>query len=94
MNNWQTLAWFCFPLALLAAGMLWPLGALLGIGWAIARRFRPAEVKAAERMRARAKANLQRQRIETVIQMQLAAHQLPDTPRNRALVAMAIGRQR
>jgi hypothetical protein len=51
-------------------------------------------VKATERNRAKAKANLQRQRVRTMVQMQLAAQGLPDTARNRALVAMHLGGQR
>lgn len=94
MSNLQALAWFCFPLALIPLGLLWPLWLLLGLGWAIARRFRPAGVKATERNRAKAAASLRRQRISTVIQIQLAAQGLPDTARNRALVAMSLGGQR
>ena len=94
MSNFQALAWFCFPLALVALGLLWPLWLLLGIGWGIARCFRPAGVKATERNRAKALANLQRQRVHTLIQMQLAAQGLPDTARNRALVAMRLGGHR
>jgi hypothetical protein len=94
MTNLEALKWFCFPLALIPLALLWPLWLLLGIGWGIARCFRPAEVKATERNRAKAQANLRRQRIHTVIQMQLAAQGLPDTARNRALVAMHLGSQR
>lgn len=94
MTNLQALAWFCFPLALLVLGLLWPLWLLLGIGWGIARCFRPAGVKATERNRAKALANLQRQRVRTMVQMHLAAQGLPDTARNRALVAMHLGGQR
>ena len=94
MTNLQALRWFLFPLALVALGLLWPLWLLLGAGWAIVRWFRPAGVKATERNRAKALANLRRQRIQTAIQMQLAAQKLPDTARNRALVAMHLGGQR
>jgi hypothetical protein len=94
MTNLEALKWFCFPLALIPLALLWPLWALLWIGWGIRRCFRPAGVKATERNRAKALANLRRQRIHTVIQMQLAAQGLPDTARNRALVAMHLGSQR
>jgi hypothetical protein len=90
----KALCWVCLPLALIPVAFLWPLGLVLGLGWAIARRFRPAEVKAAERSKARAVAELQRRRVETAIQMQLAAHGLPDTARYRALVALKLGTQR
>jgi hypothetical protein len=94
VTDLQALGWFCLPLALILLALLWPLWLLLGIGWGIARCFRPAGVKAAERNRAKAAAELRRRRIETVIQMQLAAQGLPDTAQNRALVAMHLGNQR
>lgn len=93
MSTLKTLLWFCSPLALIPALLAWPLWLLLAIGWAIARCFRPKGVKVTERNRAKAAADLRRQRIRTVIQMQLAAQGLPDTPENRARVATVINRR-
>ncbi|GDX74642.1 hypothetical protein LBMAG40_12990 [Cyanobium sp.] len=93
MSPLKSLLWFCLPLALIPALLAWPLWLLASIGWAIARCFRPAGVKATERNRAIAAANARRHRIRTVVQMQLAAQGLPDTPENRARVAMSLNRK-
>lgn len=93
MSTLKTLLWFCSPLALIPALLAWPLWLLAGIGWAIARCFRPAGVKVTERNRAKAAADARAHRINTVIQMQLAAQGLPDTPGNRARVATIINRR-
>jgi uncharacterized protein YlaN (UPF0358 family) len=50
-------------------------------------------VKVTERNRAKAAANQRAHRIQTAIQMQLAAQGLPNTPANRALVAVALNRK-
>lgn len=94
MTTLETIGWFCLPLAFIVGGMLWPLWVLIGIGWAVARCFRPEGEKVTDRNRAKAMADQRRHRIETVIQMQLAAQGLPDTPRNRALVVMSLRRTR
>lgn len=93
MSNRRALLWFFFPFASIPLLMLWPLWLLVAIGWLIARCFRPEGVQVTERNCAIAKANASGQRIYTAIQMQLAAHGLPDTPRNRSMVAMAINRR-
>jgi hypothetical protein len=49
-------------------------------------------VKVTERNRAKAEANARAHRIQTVIQMQLAARRLPNTPENRARVSSSINR--
>lgn len=92
MSTLKTLLWFCSPLILIPIVLAWPLWMLLAIGWGIARCFRPEGVKVTERNRAKAAANLRRHRIRTVVQMQLAAQGLPDTPANRARVVMSLGR--
>jgi hypothetical protein len=92
VSTLKTLLWFCSPLALIPALLAWPLWLLAGIAWAIARCFRPKGVKVTEQNRAKAAANLRRHRIRTVVQMQLAAQGLPDTPENRARVVMSLGR--
>lgn len=94
MNRAQTIAWFCYPLALIPAVLVWPLWLLAAIGWAIARHFRPKGVKVTERNQAKATADLRRHRIDTAVQMQLAAQGLPNTPENRALVTMILLRDR
>ena len=55
---------------------------------------KPRSQKVAERERAKEKHAKTLRRVDTVIQMQLAAHGLPNTPRNRALVATAISQDR
>lgn len=92
MSNRRALLWFFFPFALIPALLVWPLWLLAGIGWAIARCFRPQGVKVTERNRAIAAANASRHRIRTVVQMKLAAQGLPDTPENRAQAIAALGR--
>jgi hypothetical protein len=88
----KTFLWFCSPLALIPILLAWPLWLLLAIGWAIARCFRPEGVKATERNRAKAAANARAHRVQTAIQMQLAARRLPNTPENRARVSSSINR--
>lgn len=92
MSPLKTFLWLCSPLALIPAVMLWPLWLLLAIGWGIARCFRPEGVKVTERNRAKAAANARTLRIQTVVQMQLAARGLPNTPENRARVSSSINR--
>jgi len=84
MSPLKTVLWLCSPLALIPIVMAWPLWLLLGIGWGIARCFRPEGVKVTERNRAKAAANATRHRIRTVVAMKLAAEGLPNTPGNRA----------
>ena len=94
MTTLETIGWFCVPLAFILGAALWPLWVLAGIGWAVARCTRPEGEKVTERNRAQALADRRRHRIETVVQTQLAAQGLPDTPGNRALVVMSLRRGR
>lgn len=79
------------PLALLLVWYVWLPPLLLVL---LVRHLRkPKSQKVAERALARAKHAQTLRRIETVIQMQLAARGLPNTPRNRALIGTAISSQ-
>ena len=71
-------------------GVLWPLLMVL----LVRHLLKPKGQKVAERAQAKAKHAETLRRVETVIQMQLTAHGLPDTKRNRALVATAISQER
>lgn len=78
--------------AALALWYVWLPPLLLGL---LVRHLRkPQSQKVAERERAKAKHAETLRRVDTVIQMQLAAHGLPNTPRSRALVATAISQDR
>ncbi|MCP9891940.1 hypothetical protein KBY57_12885 [Cyanobium sp. Aljojuca 7D2] len=98
MSTKATAKDFLWPLALLVPVVLliiwyvWLPPLLLVL---LVRHLRkPRSQKVAERERAKAKHAETLRRVDTVIQMQLAAHGLPNTPRNRALVATAISQDR
>ena len=98
MSTKATAKDFLWPLALLVPVVLliiwyvWLPPLLLVL---LVRHLRkPQSQKVAKRAQARAKHAETLRRVETVIQMQLAAHGLPNTPRNRALVATAISQDR
>jgi hypothetical protein len=98
MSTKATAKDFLWPLALLVPVVLliiwyvWLPPLLLVL---LVRHLRkPQSQKVAERERAKAKHAETLRRVDTVIQMQLAAHGLPNTPRNRALVATAISQDR
>ena len=93
MSKREVISGLCIPFGMAAAVLAWPLWVVAGIGWAIARCFRPEGVKVTERNRAKVAANQRAHRIQTAIQMQLAAQGLPNTPANRALVAVALNRK-
>lgn len=92
MSKREIISGLFIPFGMAAAALAWPLWVVAGIGWAIARCFRPEGVKVTERNRAKAKANARAHRIQTVVQMQLAARRLPNTPENRARVSSSINR--
>ncbi len=93
--NAKDFLWLLAPLVPVAMLMTWPVWVLLGIGWAIVHHYRkPASQREAERDQARAKHKARLHRIDTVIEIQLAAHGLPNTPKNRALIATAISQDR
>ena len=74
------LGWlFAVPLAVVAGLVCW-------VRWLR----RPAAVKEAERRSRRRARTKTAQKIETLVQLQLIAHRLPDTPHNRARVLQAL----
>ena len=87
--------WLVWPLTAIAMLLTWYVWAPPLLLVLLVRHLRkPQSQKVAERAQAKAKHAETHRRIETVIQMQLTAHDLPDTKRNRALVATAISQER
>ena len=92
--NAKDFLWLLAPLAAIAMVFIWYvwLPPLLLV-WLVRHLRRPECQKVAERNRAKAKHAETLRRVDTVIQMQMAAHGLPDTAKNRALIATAISSQ-
>jgi hypothetical protein len=86
--------WLLWLACLIPALLVWPLWLAVAGVWLIARQFRPEGVKVTERNAARVRTSQRQHRIRTAVQMQLAAHGLPDTPENRAQVLQALAVER
>ena len=67
-----------------------PAAAALAGSLVLLQALRPSEAQRARRQRQRLRAA----RIEAVLQAQLIAHRLPDTPANRARMLQELGRGR
>jgi hypothetical protein len=80
------------PLLLLITWYLWAPPLLLVL--LVRHLLKPKGQKVTERNRAKAQHNERQHRINTAIQMHLAANGLPNTPENRAWAITALSRSR